>query len=1232
MSCKWAWLTFFLPLAAPLTSHAATQDIISTYAGGIPTGIPVLQANVVPLNVALDNSGTLYIVGDSLGSYYLTGSQDVVFKVTGSTLTLLAGTGYGGDSGDGGPATQATLHDPWAAAVDTSKNVYIVDAGNCVIRKVTAATGIISTIAGQLHSCGYSGDGGPATSAQLGFPLGVALDSSGNLYIADAGSQRIRVVSAATGNITTLAGNGTPGYSGDGGAAISAELDEPASVALDAAGNVYIADSGNFRIREVTASSGIINTIAGDGTNGFSGDGGPATSAAIGDVTGIAADSAGDVFLADQNNQVVREVFKSTGIINTIAGNYLLSLGNGGYSGDGGPATSALLNFPTGVAVSGSSVYIADSGNYRVREVTGGIINTVAGDGSGTYSAFPVAAIHATLDNPSMATVDASGNLYIADTWNNVIRKINTSGVISTLAGNGQGGYSGDGGPATSAQLFLPGKAVADSAGDLYIADTFNCVVRKVTAATGDISTIAGQENIGGISGCGYAGDGGPATSAQIFQPRGLTLDAADNVYIADTVNCLIRKITASTGIISTIVGNYTSRCSYSGDGGPATSAQLNDPEDVALDSAGNLYIADSFNNVVRVVNSSGIITTFAGNGTGWGTGNGGFSGDGGPATAAELWRPVGIAVDAAGDVLIDDSENVRIRWVDKQGIIYTIAGNGNYGASGNGGAATSATLSSSFGVAVGVSGNIYITDSGNNLIRKVTAIANLNASAYKESFASQAIGTTSAVHAITLTGVGPLNISGFSITGDFAQTNNCPATMTSGSKCTVDVTFTPTAADTRTGTLTISTNGLINPTITINLTGQGGGTYLSKTSLSFGQVTNGQSSAVQTTTLSNVGTATLTSIGASVAGANQADFTFTTTCGTTLAPGAHCTFSVTFKPSLVGAESAALNVTDNEGTVPVSLSGTGIGTGLAPRTLSFGLIDHGSSKKLSTKLSNAGTASLTLSTATVTGTNASDFTFTTTCGSTLAAGAFCYYTVTFKPTGAGAESATLNVIDNEGTFPVSLNGSTTNTSISPTSLAFGTLIDGSSSALSNTVSNEGTASLTSLSAGISGTNSSNFTFTTTCGTTLAAGASCSYTVKFQPTGSGSETAALNITDNEGTFPVSLTGTAQATSISPTSLPFGEVGTGSSKTLSTTVSNQGTAALTSISATVTGNDASEFTFTTTCGSTLAPASSCTFSVTFTPTTTIEQTATLNIKDSENSSPGFPVSLSGGTGR
>jgi len=347
------------------------------------------------------------------------------------------------------------------------------------------------------------------------------------------------------------------------------------------------------------------------------------------------------------------------------------------------------------------------------------IISTIAGNGTQNYSGDGGAATAAELNFPTATAVDAGGNVYIADFDNNRIRAVNIfSGKISTFAGTGSSGFSGDGGPATSAELYLPIGVTVDSYGNLYIADFFNNRVRKVIRSTGKIITIAGN----GTS--GYSGDGGPATSAELNSPTGVTVDNLGNVYIADFYENRVRKVNAA-GIISTFAGNGTA--GFSGDGGPATSAELNSPSVVALDGSGNVYIADTHNNRIRIVNSAGTINTFAGNGTA------GFSGDGGLATAAEMINPTGVAVDILGNVYIADLDNNRIREVYaggsmfytpgviyQPGNIYTIAGTGSAGFSGDGGLSVSAKLNSPYGITVDASFNLYIPDYDNARIREI--------------------------------------------------------------------------------------------------------------------------------------------------------------------------------------------------------------------------------------------------------------------------------------------------------------------------------------------------------------------------------------------------------------------------------------------------------------------------------------------------------------------------------
>jgi len=627
---------------------------------------------------------------DGDGNLYIADTENNRIRRVDPTgiITTIAGTGERGYSGDGGPAVAAQLSLPSVVALDGDGNLYIADTENNRIRRVDSS-GIITTIAGTGED-GFSGDGGPAVASLLNRPSGVAVDGNGNLYIADTENQRIRRVDAA-GKITTISGTGEEGNSGDNGPAVGARLDYPNGLAIDIAGDLYIVDSGNHRIRRVD-SSGMITTIAGTGEGGYSGDGGPAVTAQLLFPTGIVADGAGNLYVADTNNQRIRRI-NSSGTITTLAGT-----GEQVFGGEGGPAVEAQLAYPRGVAVDGSGhVYIADSGNSRVRRIdSSGMITTVAGTGEGGYSGDGGPAGTAQLNSPSGVAVDGSGNVYIADTQNHRIRRVDATGMIVTIAGTGESGYSGDGGPAVAARLNAPSGVAVDGSGNLYIADTVNERIRRVDSS-GTITTIAG-------TGMGYSGDGGPAVYAQLSAPAGVAVDGSGNLYIADYFNRRIRRVDAF-GIITTIAG--TGERGFSGDGGPAIEAQVSNPTGVAMDGAGNLYIADRGNGRVRRVDTGGIITTIAGGGSG---------GDGGPAVEARLNGPEGVAVDSAGNVYI---ALYRIRRADPLGTITTVAGVG-WGFSGDGGPAVQARLRSSGGVAVDGLGNVYIADSGNHRIRVV--------------------------------------------------------------------------------------------------------------------------------------------------------------------------------------------------------------------------------------------------------------------------------------------------------------------------------------------------------------------------------------------------------------------------------------------------------------------------------------------------------------------------------
>ena len=604
--------------------------VISTLAGGAvpPTPVEAARASIgQPQGVTTDSSGSVYFT-----------SLQCVFKSDASgVLTQVAGNARPGYPGDGGPATSAQLSSPTSVAVDGSGNLYIADSGSHRVRKVSPS-GIITTVAGTGIN-GFSGDGGPATSARLYGPRGLAVDGSGNLYVADVGNHRIRKVSPS-GIITTVAGNGTGGYSGDSGLATSAGI-TPLSVTPDGVGNLYIADGDNNRIRKVSPT-GVITTVAGTGTFGFSGDAGPATSAKLYGPAGLAVDGSGNLYVADAGNHRIRRVSPS-GIITTVAGT-----GDYGYSGDGGPATSAKLYGPVGLAFDGSgNLYFADTNNYRIRKVSvSGIITTAAGNGAAGYSGDNGPATSAQLKLPCGIAVDGLGNLYIADYGNDRIRKVSPSGIITTVAGDGNSGYGGDGGPATKALLEGPTDVAVDGSGALYIADQAFNLVRKVSPS-GIITTVVGTGSYG------YSGDGGPAASAQIGFPTAVAVDGSGNLYIADPGNLCIRKVSPG-GIITTVAG-MDLHPGYGGDGGPATKAQLLSPTDVSVDGSGNLYIADSGNYRIRKVSPSGIITTVAGTFRG-------YSGDGGPATSALLYDPRGVAVDRSGNLYVADSAANAVR------------------------------------------------------------------------------------------------------------------------------------------------------------------------------------------------------------------------------------------------------------------------------------------------------------------------------------------------------------------------------------------------------------------------------------------------------------------------------------------------------------------------------------------------------------------------------------------
>ncbi len=740
--------------------ETCTPIMVETLAGTGTAGFMDGAGNVaqfsLPVGIAVDSSGNVY-VGDR--------NNHRIRKITSAgVVTTLAGTGIkddgiaGGDFMDGA-ANVAQFNIPRGVALDASGNLYVGEWGNHRIRKITPG-GVVSTFAGTgIKADGTAGGGfmdGAGNVAQFNTPYGVAVDGSGFVYVADANNHRIRKITSA-GVVSTLAGTGTAGFMD--GAGNVAQFENPRGVVVDGSGFVYVADTVNHRIRKITPG-GVVSTLAGTGIQGFMD--GTGNVAQFHYPSGVALDSIGNIYVGDQNNHRIRKITPG-GVVSTLAGTGIKADGTAGGDFMDGEGNVAQFNKPRGVAVDGvGNVYVVDSENHRIRrliiesptldpictngtpstakvffantekcvscnsgfdlngEICGGldpictngtpstvkvptantekcvscddyytfksnetcapvIVETFAGTGTAGFmnGAGNVAQFY----YPIGVEVDGSGFVYVVDTDNQRIRKITSMGVVTTLAGTGTDGSMD--GAGNVAQFNYPRGGAIDSSGNVYVADTYNQRIRKITSA-GVVTTLAGTGTAGFMDGAGNV--------AQFNFPYGVAVDNSGFVYVADQSNHRIRKIT-STGVVSTLAGTGTA----GNMDGAGNAALFRSPGGVAVDGSGNVYVADTYNHRIRKITSTGVVSTLAS----------GFD------------NPRGVEVDSSGNVYVADASNHRIRKITSAGVVTTLAG--TTGTSGfMDGAGNVAQFNKPYRVAVDSSGNVYVTDTDNHRIRKI--------------------------------------------------------------------------------------------------------------------------------------------------------------------------------------------------------------------------------------------------------------------------------------------------------------------------------------------------------------------------------------------------------------------------------------------------------------------------------------------------------------------------------
>lgn len=649
-----------------VNGQCAERPVVETFAGQAPwrDGEARYARFAGPIALSLDKNGNLYIA--DRGNHRIR-KLDLLGNVT--TIAGNSKAGY-----TNGPSSKAELDEPSGVAVAPNGEVYFAERGNDLIRKIDTQ-GRVVDVAGTGRA-GFAD--GPAKQAQFDEPYGLRLDANGVLFVADRDNHRIRKIDPQ-GNVTTLAGSRRGLVNGAGS---QARFDTPQDLALDKNGNVYVADYNNQQIRKITPT-GQVSTFAGDGTRGHKD--GPAAQAQFDRPTGITLDANNNFYITEGAHRIRR--IDPQGNVTTLAGTGLAGAQDG-------PAPTATLNAPTAILVDAKGdLWIADTANRLLRTLdTQQQMRTSAGGKTEGFA--DGSRSEALLNAPSGLAFDRQGHLLIADEDNHAIRKLTPNGDISTVAGTGIAGFLD--GPSKTAQFDSPHSLVLNSQGVIFVSDRDNHRIRRIDAQ-GVVTTFAGQALAGLADGLGGI--------AKFNTPYGLTVDKQDHLYVADSENHVIRRIDPQ-GNVTTFAG--TGSQGYQD--GPTTTARFNEPYGLAFDSVGNLYIADRGNHRIRRIDAQGIVSTVAG------TGNSGYSD--GAALQAEFDRPASVVLDAQGNLFVVDQNNQRIRQIDPTGKVTTLAGTGDAGFQD--GPLSQAQFNDPFGIAIDASGLLYIGDRENHNIRRI--------------------------------------------------------------------------------------------------------------------------------------------------------------------------------------------------------------------------------------------------------------------------------------------------------------------------------------------------------------------------------------------------------------------------------------------------------------------------------------------------------------------------------